>query len=91
MRRTTTSTNLQDMTHCVSGHDLVAGYSAAGVSLYRFDRDGVAELGTFARARDAWMALDALDAPAPAASVIALHDTRVRPAAAKPGFDSLAA
>lgn len=91
MRRTDTPTTLDEMTHCLAGPDLVAGYSAAGVSLYRFDRDGVTELGTFADARDAWMALDAVDAPAPAATVIALRDTSARPATAGPGFDSLAA
>lgn len=49
------------------------------------------ELGTFADARDAWVALDAVDAPAPAVTVIALRDTSARPATAGPGFDSLAA
>lgn len=91
MRRTDTSTSLDEMSHCLAGPDLVAGYSAAGVSLYRFDRDGVTELGTFADAREAWMALDEIDAPAPAATVVALHDTNARPAVARPGFDSLAA
>jgi hypothetical protein len=79
-----------EMTHCVVGTDLVAGYSAAGITLYEFTTDAVSCLGTFARARDAWETVDALDTQAQPAPVVRLHDTRTAPAA-RPGFSSIAA
>lgn len=93
MRHTTATTHTTDdeMTHCIAGSDLVAGFGPSGVTLYHHSPRSVRLLGTFADVRDAWAAIDRVDlaamAPAP---VLHLRDTR-RGTPAAAGFDSLAA
>lgn len=93
MRHTadTIQSTSDEMTHCIAGPDLVAGFGPAGVTLYHHSPRSVRLLGTFADVRDVWAAIDHIDLAAMAAEpVVPLRDTAGgAPAAA--GFDSLAA